>query len=633
MVFQIKEEARMKRGIIWLLLSCILVISLVLASCGSSATTTASTQATTTHTTSVPVSTSASTTKPASTTTAVTAVTTTTSATGHWWDSLGTPQYGGTLTFRISTNIVEFDPLIVTGMGIQVAYMERLVSDDWAIDPAIFDYKIGFRPADYVKGYLAESIETPDASTYIAHLRQNIYWQNIAPANGRQFVASDVVFHFNRYLGLGGGYTAPIPTANINLFKSLVSVTTTDKYTVVFKWKVASLESMFENMGSMSPSTSMENPEAVAQWGNLNDWHHAVGTGPFILSDFVDSSSATVVKNPNYWGYDEHYPQNKLPYVNSIKVIIIPNAATALAAVRSGKIDAINSITFQDAQSMLKTNPEIIQIKTPGSAPTIDPRVDTKPFTDVKVRQAMQMAFDLPTLAKSYYQGSADPYPSSLTSRAMKGWGYIYEDWPQDLKDQYAYNVAGAKKLLADAGYASGIHTNIVFDNSGDLDLLQIEQSSLATIGIIMDIRLMDPPAWVAFVNANQQDQISQRSSPSLGFSFEPLIQLQHFMTGFKNSSMATGFTDFDQFYPAALVATSIDQVKQIVKAANEYVARQHFCVSLFQIYTYCLSQPWLKGFNGQNHSLYGGSNGPLLLCYYGARFWIDQSQKTALGH
>jgi peptide/nickel transport system substrate-binding protein len=623
----------MKKRINWALLTCIIVTSLVLASCNSSAATTTSGTTTTSAAIQTTTTTSNKTTPTtANSTTTSSTIKATTTTTGHWWDSLGTPQYGGTITFRVNTNIVEFDPLIVTGMGIQIAYMERLVSDDWAIDPAVFDYKIGFRPADYVKGYLAESIETPDTNTYIVHLRQNVYWQNIAPANGRQFVASDVVFHFNRYLGLGGGYTAPIATANINLFKNLLSVTATDKYTVVFKWKGGSLESMLENMGSMSPSTSMENPEAVAQWGNLNDWHHAIGTGPFILTDFVDSSSATVVKNPNYWGYDEHYPQNKLPYVSSIKVLIIPNAATALAAVRAGKIDAINSITFQDAQSMLKTNPEIIQIKTPGNAPTIDPRLDTKPFTDVRVRQAMQMAFDLPTMAKSYYQGSADPYPSSLTSRAMKGWGYIYEDWPQDLKDQYAYNVAGAKKLLADAGYPTGFHTNIVFDNSGDLDLLQIEQSSLAAIGIVMDIRLMDPPAWVAFVNANQQDQISQRSSPSLAFSFEPLIQLQHFMTGFKNSSMATGFTDFDQFYPAALAATSIDQVKQIVKAANENVARQHFCVSLCQVYTYSLSQPWLKGYNAQNHALYGGSNGPLLLCYYGARFWIDQNMKTSMG-
>ena len=67
----------------------------------------------------------------------------------------------------------------------------------------------------------------------------------------------------------------------------------------------------------MAERTILRDPEAVKQWGNLNDWHHAIGTGPFILTDFVAGSSATMVKNPNYWGYDERYPQNKLPYIDT----------------------------------------------------------------------------------------------------------------------------------------------------------------------------------------------------------------------------------------------------------------------------------------------------------------------------
>ena len=69
----------------------------------------------------------------------------------------------------------------------------------------------------------------------------------------------------------------------------------------------------------MGADRTIENPEAVKQWGDLTDWHHAIGTGPFILTDFVGGSSATLVKNPNYWGYDERYPQNQLPYVDSVK--------------------------------------------------------------------------------------------------------------------------------------------------------------------------------------------------------------------------------------------------------------------------------------------------------------------------
>jgi len=85
----------------------------------------------------------------------------------------------------------------------------------------------------------------------------------------------------------------------------------------------------------------LENPEAVKMWGDVNDWHHAIGTGPFILKDFVSGSAATLVSNPNYWGYDERYPQNKLPYIDTLKVLIIPDQATALAALRTGKVDVI----------------------------------------------------------------------------------------------------------------------------------------------------------------------------------------------------------------------------------------------------------------------------------------------------
>ena len=50
----------------------------------------------------------------------------------------------------------------------------------------------------------------------------------------------------------------------------------------------------------------------------------------------------------------------------------------------------------------------------------------------------------------------------------MTGWGFPYAEWPQDLKDEYAYNPVAARKLLADAGYPNGFKTNIVADTASD---------------------------------------------------------------------------------------------------------------------------------------------------------------------
>ena len=116
------------------------------------------------------------------------------------------------------------------------------------------------------------------------------------------------------------------------------------------------------------------------------------------------------------------------------------------------------------------------------------------PFNDIRVREAMQMAIDLPTIAKTYYGGTARPCPSTLTSNYMTGWGFPYSQWPQDLKDQYAYNPTAAKQLLAAAGYPNGFNTDVVVDAAADMDLLQIVKSYFAAIGVNMDIRRWTPP-------------------------------------------------------------------------------------------------------------------------------------------
>ena len=513
-------------------------------------------------------------------------------------------------------------------------WLEKLVADDWTLDPKVFDYSIIWRPPDYVKGALAESWEFTDPSTIVFHLRKGIHWQDLPPVSGREFTADDVIFHFNRQYGLGGGYTVSNPLVVLgSKFKDLISMTASDKYTVAFKWKTPNPEAIMETLLTNSNEMCIEAPEAVKLWGNLLDWHHAIGTGSFMLTDYVTGSSATLVKNPNYWGYDERYPKNKLPYIDSLKALIIPDAATTLAALRTGKIDVLDSCTQQQAQQIQKTNPEILQTTAVNkNTLTVSPRIDVTPFNDIRVRKAMQMAIDLPTIARDYYAGTAQPYPSSATTMYMKGWGWPYQQWPQDLKDEYAYNPTAAKKLLAEAGYPAGFKTNVAADATGDLDLLQIIKSYFLDVGINMEIRPMDAVSWNSFVRITKKyDQLSFRSNGSLGMIFEPMTQLTQFQTG--NASNYYGISDpvFDTFYPKALAATKVDDIKQVVRDANENVARQHYLISLLQPVAFGLSQPWLKGFSYQVGAI-GGTSGPFFLDFYAARFWIDQNVKKSMG-
>ena len=105
-------------------------------------------------------------------------------------------------------------------------------------------------------------------------------------------------------------------------------------------------------------------PEVIKQYGDATDWKNLVGTGPFMLTDVVEGSSKTFIKNPDYWGTDEKYPENRLPYVDEIRGLIMPEVATYLAALRSGKLDYVgnglgNIQTIDQAESIERTNPEI----------------------------------------------------------------------------------------------------------------------------------------------------------------------------------------------------------------------------------------------------------------------------------
>jgi len=64
-------------------------------------------------------------------------------------------------------------------------------------------------------------------------------------------------------------------------------VTAIDRYTVAFKWKVPNEEVIRDAMQSIGSLSSIEAHEAVEKWGDLDDWHHSIGTGPFILKEFI----------------------------------------------------------------------------------------------------------------------------------------------------------------------------------------------------------------------------------------------------------------------------------------------------------------------------------------------------------
>jgi len=99
-------------------------------------------------------------------------------------------------------------------------------------------------------------------------------------------------------------------------FRELISVTAADKYTAFFKWKIPNPAFILETMITNHNPPRHCRAGSRGKMGDVGDWRHAIGTGPFILQDFESGVGATLVRNPDYWVMTP-LPQNKLPYVDN----------------------------------------------------------------------------------------------------------------------------------------------------------------------------------------------------------------------------------------------------------------------------------------------------------------------------
>ena len=337
------------------------------------------------------------------------------------------PEYGGTITFANKENPIGTDVMIgITGSNSQSLIdpvLEKLGMSDWAAPRDKFDLSAVFPPAEYTRGQLAESWSQPDPLTVIVNVRQGVRWHDKAPMNGRELTAQDVEFNFHRQLGIGSGFTEPSETLTYGYMwpgVKAASVTATDESTVVFKLQepaITILHAILHETGSF-----IYPPEVIQEHGDANDWRNLVGTGPMMLTEWVEGSSWTWEKIPDYWGYDEKYPENRLPYVDRMRALVMPEAVTQLAAMRTGQLDLLSWLSplssLDQVESLQKTNPGIrIWPSAGASIYSVGLNVQVEPFDDIRVCKALQMAINLEEINNAYYRGYADIIPQGQLSR------------------------------------------------------------------------------------------------------------------------------------------------------------------------------------------------------------------------
>ncbi len=547
------------------------------------------------------------------------------------------PEYGGTFTFANPLELPHADSAHSGGAGVAVSgVVEKLAIMNWALDRDEFAIRSTYTPEFTFRGHLAESWEQPDPKTYIFHIRPGVHWHDKAPMNGRELTADDIEYTYHRHMGLGDftEATSPGPSPKDLPWES---ITATDKYTVVMKLKEPPPAGALSLILGIWSHTFIYPPEVIKEHGDVKDWRNLVGTGPYEMTDWVEGSSITYIKNPDYWGHDEKYPQNRLPYFDELQSVIVKEEATYLAGLRAGKIDfigftaGVSDIQSVDViESLRRTNPEIVlQPWWDRSETSYALDASKPPFDDVRVRRAMQMALDLEGINRSYFKSTAMWQPQGMVGEAVSGFSTPFEEWPAEVKKGHMYDPAGAEALLDAAGYprgADGTRFKTVLNHMWRFPLGYSELAATywADIGVDVEINVMDEAAAAAVRTERAWEGML---SIVQGSNSDPFYTIRAAASSTVYNYHGIENPELEALIEAAPAATSIEEQQRLVKEADMYTIENHWYVWGPKAGKYMAHQPWVIGFNGET---WLGMQDRLLIF---ARLWVDSALKKEMGH
>ncbi|MFC1946461.1 ABC transporter substrate-binding protein [Chloroflexota bacterium] len=593
----------MTKKFVWLLVSCLMVMSLLIASCGdtdSEATVTTEDEG---QTVTVGDEDEEMTTpgKPSVTV------------------DPDKPKYGGKLVILTNADITTWNPgaKACSGAGQGGYVIEQILGIDFTQGPAgtgetnfiggVTDYR-------YLGGNLAESWETPAVGVWVLNIRQGVHFGNHPDQDasrlvaGREMTAEDVAYSIE-YMR-----DTPFTSSGCNE-PNLINNTTVERtgdWQITVRTPEAPGTGYLWIMGGGGVQYVWPK-EFLEQYGASNNWYDVVGTGPYLLDDYVTSSAAKYIRNDNYWDVNPIGPGqgDQLPYIDSINYQIIPDYSTRLAALRTGKADwsFIDVLTIEDFDTIIKTYPEIEYVQTIIAPQQIAGRVDLPgPYSDKRVRQAMMLAIDHPTIVRDLYDGKAE----LIDSPARKWYDTIHtplEELPQETQELYGFNPEKAKQLLADAGYPEGFKIKMVMSNgTAQEQASAIVKEYWRAVGIDVELSILEPTVFIGLWVGHASEDLVLSAFPggdgslfvrySMGYYRGPnIFNLSHVNDPVGTDPVIEAAYNKQNQY----VMVNYPEADKVTKEAYAYALGEAFNIPMPAPWGYRVWQPWVKNYYGAN--------------------------------
>lgn len=272
-------------------------------------------------------------------------------------------------------------------------------------------------------------------------------------------------------------------------------------------------DASFLNVLAM-PFGSVVDRAAIKKYGKSYDSEHPMGTGPYVFQQHILGQKLILVKNTHYFG-------GNVGHVARIEADFSVSNTTGLLRIERGQADldgdGIPSADFLSVRNDPKLSKRLFHYLENGlyyiALNTLD-----RPFTNVLVRRAINMAINKPLITR-LINGRGVP-ASTILPPGMPGYGKF---------DLYPYNPAKAKQLLAQAGYKNGFSTTFYSDNVGeDPRISQAIVQQLQQIGVRVNLKIVNGNTWQTIVGTKYKAPMSWsawfQDFPDPNDFFEPIL-------------------------------------------------------------------------------------------------------------